>query len=83
MGKGVVMKLIFSILFISSLLGSLVSYPLYFYMLNKFKEIIKSENFDAWEKIREGKYVEIQAAYRALQLSKNGTLGDIPLSNQA
>ncbi|WP_185826261.1 hypothetical protein [Xanthomonas sp. SI] len=77
------MKLMMAILFMSSLCGVVIFYSMYFYFLNEFRIMIKNENAVSWVKVKKTGVTEIQAAYKALQLSKSGVLGDSVLSSSA
>lgn len=74
------MKILMSVIFLLAVCGMFVVYPMYFYFLNEFKNLLASNHPDIWNRLVSSNKPSIQAAYRALQLSKHGKIENIQLS---
>lgn len=73
------MKTLISVIFLLAMCGMFVVYPMYFYFLNEFKNLLASNHSDIWGRLVSSRKSNLQAAYRALQLSKHGRIENIQL----
>lgn len=74
------MKAVIGAIFICAIFGMLIVYPMYFYALNEFKRKLIGLNQEAWERLSKRHFgIGVQSAYQALQLSRNGHIGDVQL----
>lgn len=75
------MKTAINLIFMFALFGMIVVYPMYFYCLSVFGKSIARIHPRAWDdflKKNSGNFIE--NSYKALNLSKNGTLEGTALS---
>jgi hypothetical protein len=70
-------------IFLLALLGMLVSYPAYFYMLHEFKVRLARDHPDVWNsRARAALAPSIQTAYHALREIRNGQLDGVDLTDE-
>lgn len=71
-------------IFLLTLIGMLVVYPLYFYFLNEFKAALIRDHAEIWAGLSQYRHSSaLQVAYRALQLSRGGRIDGVPLSQDS
>lgn len=74
------MKTLVGAIFICAIFGMLIVYPMYFYALNQFKRKLIELNQEAWGRLpKRYSNLGVQSAYQALQVSRNGHIGDVQL----
>lgn len=70
-------------LFLLMMLGMLVSYPTYFYMLYEFKTRLARDHPDLWAHRTQGALSPpLHAAYQALRAVRDGCLDGVVLTEQ-
>lgn len=70
-------------IFLLVLIGMLVCYPAYFYMLHEFKVRLLQDHPDVWRNRAQGEFsTSLQFVYRALSAVRDGRLDGVTLSER-
>jgi hypothetical protein len=72
-----------NLIYLMVMLGMLITYPAYFYMLHEFKTRLCQDHPEIWRNRAQGHYsASLQIAYKALRGVQNGRLDGVLLSDR-